>query len=167
MDTEAQRRSVWCELVQEVAGAQGEVRLRAGGASMLPTVWPGDLVTVRGCDLADLRPGQIILHRRQQNLTLHRIVRVASDHLITRGDSLLSFDPPVKASDVLGQVVSIRRSGRSVRIEQAPWQRVVAWILRRSRLLRRGTAYVHRHVWKTGETQGPVADPTALRVGGE
>ncbi len=167
MHRETLRRAVWCELVHEVAGAQGEVRLRAGGASMLPVVWPGDLVTVRRCAFEQLRPGQIVLHGRDETLTLHRIVRVASDHVITRGDSLPKCDQPVKAGDVVGQVVGISRNGRSVPFEQVLWQRVVASILRRSRLLRRGTAYVHRHLWKTGATQGAVADPSPLQVGKE
>ena len=37
-----------CELVADVARAFGEVRLRVTGASMLPAIWPGDiLVTVQ------------------------------------------------------------------------------------------------------------------------
>ena len=167
MHAEALRRAVWCELVHEVAGANGEVRLKVAGGSMLPVVWPGDLVTVRRCDFRELRAGQIVLHGRDETLTLHRIARVGSDHVITRGDSLPRYDPPVKASDVVGQVVSISRGDRSIQSEQVMWQRVVAAVLRRSRFLRRGTVYAHRHLWRTGETQGAVADPSPLRVGKE
>ena len=147
MNTEARRRTVWCELVHEVAGAQGEVRLRVAGGSMLPCVWPGDLVTVRQCAFAELRPGQIVLHGKEESLTLHRIARVGSDAVITRGDSLPRFDAPVKASAILGRVVSLRRGDRSISWEQGWWQRVVAWVLRRSRWLRRGVVYLHRH-WR-------------------
>jgi signal peptidase I len=167
MDAETGRRAVWCELVHEVAGAQGEVRLKVAGGSMLPTVWPGDVVTVRQCTFEELRPGQIVLHGRDETLTLHRIARVASDHVITRGDSLPKYDQPVKASDILGQVVSLCRGGRSIPWEQVLWQRVVAAVLRRSRFLRRGTVYLHRHLRGTGARQAAGSSATPLPVGKE
>jgi hypothetical protein len=144
MDTEAQLRAAWCELVHDVARSRGEVQLKAAGASMLPVLWPGDLVSVRRCDFSHLQPGQIILHGQRQNLTLHRIVQVAADHLITRGDSLPDCDPPVMCAEILGRVLNISRNGLAVSPEQAPWQRVVAWILRRSHFLRRAAVYLHR-----------------------
>ena len=159
MDAEAGRRAVWCELVQEVADAKGEVRLKVAGGSMLPAVWPGDVVTVRRCAFRELRPGQIVLHGREESLTLHRIARVGGDQVITRGDSLPRYDPPVKAGEVLGQVVGIRRGDRSIPTEQVFWQRVVAAVLRRSRILRRGTVYLHRHLRGTGARQAGGASP--------
>jgi hypothetical protein len=128
---------------------------------MLPTVWPGDVVTVRQCAFAELRPGQIVLHGREETLTLHRIARVASDHVITRGDSLPRCDPPVLPSEILGQVVSISRGGRTINPEQRLWQRAVASILRRSRFLRRATLYLNRRLqrgWQmeTGAMQAPL-----------
>lgn len=144
MDADAQRRAVWCELVSDVARSKGEVRLKVAGASMLPTVWPGDVVTVRRCDFAELQPRQIVLHGYQEKLTLHRIARIAGDHLITRGDSLPHYDPPVMPSEILGQVVSIFRGGRTIDPEQTFWQRVAASILQRSRFLRRFTLYLSR-----------------------
>ena len=164
MEAEARRRAVWCELVHEVAGTKGEVRLKVAGGSMLPRVWPGDVVTVRRCAFGELRAGQIVLHGREESLTLHRIARVGSDHVITRGDSLPKCDAPVKAGDVLGLVVSIRRGERSIPSEQEWWQRVVAWMLRRSRFLRRVTVYLHRHLRGTGTRQAGPGSASPLPV---
>ncbi len=121
-----------CELVEEVARTAGEVRLKVTGTSMLPAIWPGDVVTVRRCDPAELRRGQIILYRREGKLTAHRIRRISPDQLITRGDTVLSCDPPVRALGVVGQVVGILRNGRSIQPEWSFWHRAVGSMLRRS-----------------------------------
>jgi hypothetical protein len=165
MDIEAKRRAAWCELVSGVARSSGEVRLRAAGASMLPTVWPGDVVTVRRCDFSELRLGQIVLHGQQQNLTLHRIVGIAGDGLITRGDALAAFDPPVQAGEVIGRVVSIWRAGRIVPPEQRFWQRVGAAVFRRSRFLRRVTVYLSRRLRRSSERQTPGTSSSPLPAG--
>jgi signal peptidase I len=137
MDCEAQRRAVCCELVIEVARSAGEVRLEVIGASMLPSLWPGDVLTVRRCNFAELQPGQIVLYRRAEKLITHRVVRIAGDELIARGDARPHYDAPARGGAVVGRVVGIDRNGRCVSTEQFVWQRMVSWILRRSELCTR------------------------------
>lgn len=144
MDREEQCRAVWCELVSDRARSAGEVRLKVAGASMLPVLWPGDLVTVRSCEFTELKPGQIILHGREERLTLHRIERIAGDQVFTRGDSLRDYDPPVNPVEILGQTVGILRGDRPVSPEPKLWQRVVASVLRQSYFLRRVILYLQR-----------------------
>jgi len=146
MNQETQRHSVCCELTCDVARISGEVRLRVAGASMLPALWPGDVVTVQHCVPSKLQPEQIALYRRDGMLTAHRIRHVSGDWLILRGDALPCFDPPVNASDVVGQVIGISRAGRAVRIELAFWQRVMSLMLRRSDLFTRVTLYLSRRL---------------------
>src|SRR2546428_4977056 len=52
------------ELLAEVARKFGEIRFKATGDSMLPSVWPGDLLTVRRQSFSEFRPGQIVLYER-------------------------------------------------------------------------------------------------------
>ena len=155
MSPETQRHAVCCELVHDVARSAGEVRLKAGGASMLPAIWPGDLITVRRRDLPELKPGQIVLYNRDGKLTAHRIQQLFGDHLITRGDSVPCFDPPVQADEIVGQVVSISRDGRDFRPEQRLWQRIASWILRSSDLLMRITLYLSRRLRSTWDLRTP------------
>ena len=49
------------DLAAEVIRQFGEVRLRVNGASMLPSVWSGDVLTVRRRSAAELLPGRIVL----------------------------------------------------------------------------------------------------------
>jgi len=48
-------------LAAEVLRRSGRLRLRVFGASMLPTLWPGDEVDLAGCSLRDAAPGEIIV----------------------------------------------------------------------------------------------------------
>jgi len=126
-----------CDLVADVARNHGNVQLRVAGASMVPVLWPGDLVTVQNCDPAQLETGSILVIRQKERLIAHRLVRRAGAYLVTRGDARPRCDDPVKPADVVGRVESITRDGRPVRAQPAGWQRLAAAILRRSELCTR------------------------------
>lgn len=155
MNREAQRDAVCCELVCDAARISGVVRLKVAGASMLPALWPGDVLTVRRCNSSELKQEQIALCRRDGRLTAHRIKQVSGDGLILRGDALPRFDPPVQASEVVGRVVAISRAGRPVRLEQTFWQRVVSFMLRRSDLFARATLYLSRRLRRSWKLRAP------------
>ena len=128
-----QRSSLCCGLVAEVAETGSEVCLKVTGSSMLPAVWPGDVLTVRRCQIVALQPGQIVLSRRNGQLVAHRLTSICGDDLlITRGDSMPQNDPAMSASEVVGQVVGLSRNGRPVKLRQSFWQRASAFILQRS-----------------------------------
>jgi signal peptidase len=132
MICEARLEAACCDLVADVVRSAGSASLRVTGLSMLPAIWPGDVLTVRRQAPDELKPGHIVLYRRGETLTAHRIVQIADEHLLTRGDCVPSLDIPVGFNDVVGQVVGICRNGRMVPLQQSSWQRVAAWILRRS-----------------------------------
>lgn len=134
-----QRSTSGCELVTEVARCFGEVRLRVTGASMLPAIWPGDVLRVQYCTIPDLQRGQILLYRRQEKLVAHRITRIHFDSVITRGDSVHHDDPPVGQSEIVGQVVSVVRQGRPVSQRLSLLRRIGAFILQRSDICVRAT----------------------------
>jgi hypothetical protein len=124
----------------------GEVRLKVSVASMLPSVWSGDVVAVQRRELAELQPGQIVLCRREGGLIAHRILSAVGDRLITQGDSLPHPDPPMTTSEIVGQVVSILRDGHSVSPQQSRWQRTLSAILRRSDFCTRMTLRIGRRL---------------------
>ncbi len=146
MTAEPLRHAACCELVGDVTRTAGESRLRVTGASMLPAVWPGDVITVQRRSWPDLRPGQIVLFRRDDRLVAHRVLSMSDGRLITKGDSLVAVDPPVEESEIIGQVVWISRGGRTVPTEQRPWQRIGSSILSRSDFLMRVVLSIHRRL---------------------
>lgn len=127
-----QRSAAGCELVADVVRGFGSARLKVTGASMIPALWPGDVITVRHDAAAGLLPGQIVLHRREGKLVAHRIVHIHNDSFFTRGDALPQGDPPISESDIVGKVVAIVRNGRIAHLRQPRWQRAFSWWLRRS-----------------------------------
>src|SRR5713226_259920 len=121
-----------CSLAAEVLHSWGMLRLRTRGISMLPTLWPGDLVTVQSCSFAEVKPGELVLCVREGRfLVSHRIVSKCSAEsgafLITRGDCMPKEDAPVPPGELLGKITEIRRKGALL----APPQRLLPfhWFL--------------------------------------
>jgi signal peptidase I len=126
--------AVKCGLVAEVTRSFGESRLKVTGLSMLPTVHPGDEVTVRRKSMEEMKPGQIVLFHRNDGLVAHRIVGNPGPYLLTRGDALPYADDPVQQDEIVGEVVSVSRAGRSVDPGLNWSRRMGAWLLCRSGL---------------------------------
>ena len=105
-------------LAAEILRRGDSISIRVRGMSMLPTIWPGDLVTIAPCTPDPLVPGEIVLHQNSDRVFIHRLVAESCttnfDLLITRGDSMPNPDPAIPKSQVLGRVVSICRNGRTI-----------------------------------------------------
>ena len=130
LDTHLQ--SACCDLVAEVARSSRKVQLKVTGASMLPVICPGDLITVQRCNPRELQPGEVILFQRNGGLAAHRIIEVSDKVIVTRGDALPSNDAPISHGEVVGRIEFARRNGRPVCLHPSPWQQIVGVILRRS-----------------------------------
>lgn len=145
----AARESARQELLLEALRRFGSARLTVTGASMLPAIWPGDVVTVRSCEPAELRPGEVVSFWRGEFLVSHRIQSLLGGGVvITRGDSARHCDPPLNPADILGCVVAIERTGRRVSPVQSVWQRAAAAVLRRSDFCTRTVLFLHRRTCK-------------------
>jgi len=125
-----------CDLAWEVLQRFGQLHVRVTGASMLPAIWPGDVVTIRSSQLTDVSPGDLVLFHRDRRFFVHRVLEMSGNSLLTRGDSVLGPDPPVSPDELLGRVVSITGAGGT----RAPSQLgaagyLVAQAVRRSTLV--------------------------------
>jgi hypothetical protein len=123
-------------LAAEVLRSSGKLRLRATGASMLPAVWPGDILSVRNHDSAEALPGEIVLFAREGRLVAHRVVErtLCQDRIqwVTRGDSVSDNDAPISRHELLGRVTAIVRGRHRIAPRLTFWGRIASWILRRS-----------------------------------
>jgi signal peptidase len=126
-----------CDLVVDVANASGVVHLRVAGSSMIPILWPGDLVFVRPCDFSQLEPGMVIVFRQNERLVIHRIIRWEHGAVVTRGDARARLDGPVDREDVIGRVDEVLRNGKPVDLNGSPRQTFTASMLRRSEVYTR------------------------------
>src|SRR4051812_40927341 len=96
------RAAAGCGLAAEELSLCGEVRLRVAGSSMLPSVWPGDVLTICRAEARQIMDGDIVLVARSGGLLAHRLIGKSGRFLVTRGDSLLLNDPLVSENELLG-----------------------------------------------------------------
>ena len=101
-------------LAADALRRSGRLRLRVYGESMLPALWPGDVVEIVRCSLADVRPGEIVLARREDRLFLHRFIASrASGGFLLRGDSMPACDPLFPPEAILGRLAPINIKGQA------------------------------------------------------
>jgi len=110
-------------LAAEALRAGREVKFRALGSSMIPAIWPGDILVAKPAASSCPEVGEIALILNNHGLLAHRVVRRREDaqslsgsqslSIVTRGDALAECDAVVPASAVLGLIVS--RNGRRLR----------------------------------------------------
>lgn len=152
------RETIGCELAAEVLRTFGELRLQATGSSMLPAVWPGDILTVRRHEATEPLPGDIVVYKRNGRLVSHRVVEVRKPEseirgpkaevripnpesvtpalprveFVTRGDRVRQNDAPISSYELLGRVVALKRGSRTLVPHRSPASRLASWILRHS-----------------------------------
>jgi signal peptidase I len=127
-----------CGLAGDVVRTFGRVRLRVFGTSMVPTILPGDLISVQRAVISEISNGEIVFYARDGRMFAHRVVGCMQSPggslLIARGDRLRHNDPPISSSELLGKVISIERGNFQWR--PAPclsrWERMVVHVLRNS-----------------------------------
>lgn len=130
------KNALGCELAAEVLRASGKLRLRVTGASMLPAIWPGDVISVRSFDSDFPRPGDVVLCYRHGRLIAHRLVRrfayQGEFQWSLRGDSVSGNDAPVPSGGLLGKVIAIERGSRRLSPQRSFPGRFASWIFSRS-----------------------------------
>jgi len=119
------------DLAVEVLRVGGAIRLQALGTSMLPSIWPGDVLNIESKSGEEIVPGDIVLVARDRRFFIHRLVEKRNSEWITRGDSLPQMDTPATELQVLGKVSAIHRKSRVIspnpRISRL--NRALAWML--------------------------------------
>jgi signal peptidase I len=123
------------EMVAEVLHGGANVSLELHGASMLPALWPGDVLTVRPIADDELVIGDLVFVFRGGRSFVHRLIRRLKlggcPCWITRGDAVRHEDTPLSTSQVLGRVARIRRGSRDLAPSRklSRTQRAFAWLL--------------------------------------
>lgn len=84
--------------------------------SMWPALKEGDLVFIEGLPREELRLGDVVVYRNAtgDGFTIHRIVELNKDTLVTKGDANFTKDGPVAYENVVGR--TYRVFGKNVRL---------------------------------------------------
>ncbi len=110
------KRDMACEILL----SSGSVQLRAQGYSMFPTVRPGDVLIVERVSLQQVKVGDVVVMSRSSGLLSHRVISIGRDAesalLITRGDTSVVDDLPVRESHLLGRIGYVIRKGKLISV---------------------------------------------------
>jgi Peptidase S24-like len=116
-----ERAAIEMALAEEVLRSYGKLRIMARGSSMVPTIFPGDILFVERDPLARLRPGHVVLALREGRFFAHRVVRLTAlggaPRVITRGDALRKDDPAFFHQEVLGRVTAVVRGLKRIELD--------------------------------------------------
>jgi signal peptidase I len=149
------RETLGCELAAEVLRTSGALRLRVTGASMLPAIWPGDVLSVRSFDSELATPGDVVLYQHHGQLIAHRIVgrslRQNRIEWVLQGDTVLGNGDTVSSREMLGRVVAIERGSRRLSPRKHAIDRFVSPILRRSDLATHALLLFRRVIFRCWE----------------
>jgi hypothetical protein len=139
------RESDKLDLALEVLRSSGAIRLQALGTSMLPSIWPGDVLEIENKTGNEIVTGDIVLVVRDCRFFIHRLIEKRNPEWITRGDSLPQSDPPTAEVQVLGKVSTIHRKSRAISpgSRLSPLIRTLAWLLCNCNWFRNITVRIH------------------------
>jgi hypothetical protein len=136
------------ELLLQVLRDYGRVRIRALGTSMLPALWPGDVLDIERTDGGEIGGGDIVLRERSGQLFAHRVVAAWGSGrrrmVVTQGDSIPHADQPFRASELLGRVEVVVRAGHEIPPSHpGAFGLAASWLFRRSDPVRRISLALH------------------------
>jgi signal peptidase I len=143
-------RGLRCELAAEVLRSFGTLRFPASGHSMLPVIWPGDTLIVDRVTPAHVRPGDVVVFRRDGSLCAHRVLgkenHLGCEQWIMQGDALPAPDAPVNEAEILGRVSFLIRDGKlqALASPSGVIERMIPTLVRRSMMTGRALSYLHR-----------------------
>jgi signal peptidase I len=141
----SQEHELKCELAAEVLRSSGRLRIQVTGWSMLPAIWPGDILVLESASPAEITEGDIVLFRRDRRLFAHRVVRRGEDQVQTRGDAMKYADAPIGKDELLGRLNHIVRNGKRIEPDKKRGvsQRAIAGLVRTSETATRVLVGIH------------------------
>lgn len=144
------------ETIEGLLSQRTPVAFRAGGPSMNPTIHDGESVRIRPLQAGDLRPGAVVLFRKNNRMVLHRMIRQqpAGGDVYIVADAAIEGGEWVAATDILGVAEWVRRGERIRRLDGAS-SRMVGRLRHALRPLRRALS----HVRPANHAQAPADRP--------
>ena len=77
-------------------------------SSMWPALKEGDLVLIKAVTQEELEINDVIVYQNEKGFTIHRLVKLNEETLVTKGDANNVNDSPVKYEQVVGRIVEFR-----------------------------------------------------------
>ena len=79
--------------------------------SMWPALKKGDMVLIKGiAGPEEINEGDIIVYENPKGFTIHRVIRINEDTVVTKGDANNVADSPVKYEDIIGKTLTFNQN---------------------------------------------------------
>ncbi len=83
--------------------------------SMWPVLKKGDLILIKGIvSKEEIEIDDIVVFKNEKGFTIHRVIQLDEDTLITKGDANNVKDKPVRYEDVIGKLLTFNK--KAIRI---------------------------------------------------
>jgi len=74
--------------------------------SMWPVLKKGDLILIKGInEKEEIKLDDVIVYRNEKGFTIHRVIKLNEETLVTKGDANNVKDKPIKYEDVIGKLL--------------------------------------------------------------
>jgi hypothetical protein len=136
---------------------------------MVPSIFPGDLISAQRVDISELVPGEIVVFAREGRLIVHRVAGrenpgcipwTTRTSVVTRGDRTRRDDGSISGADLIGRVFRIQRGDRNIAVPTH--LTLIQWIT--SRLLRLSDRATYLYLFLAARFRTSVAMPAADSV---
>lgn len=84
--------------------------MMAEGTSMLPILYPRDLIYFKKASFLQCRINDIVIIKKQKQLLTHRVIYKNRSSLITKGDNNLQSDGKILPRQIIGKAYQIKRN---------------------------------------------------------
>lgn len=82
--------------------------------SMWPELHTGDLVFIEHVEKGNIENGDVIVLKNSEGFTIHRVIELRTNTLVTKGDANFRADEPVSYKAIIGR--TYERNGKPLRI---------------------------------------------------
>lgn len=111
-----------------------QIHFKVVSNSMAPLIRSEDSLVANIQKPDSIKPGDIVVIRREKDFLTHRALKLIDGKWITKGDNTVQLDPPSKVQDIIGCVVGIKRETQSITFEPGRWHRINLMIAKLSML---------------------------------
>ena len=110
------------QLCLTILSKGNNVRFKVHGNSMYPFIRNGDIIEIEPAEAPKINLGEIIFYHSSNRIVAHRLIkRINSDGevtFVTKGDSRVKYDKPLKNESIMGKVVMIQSRNRTIWLNQ-------------------------------------------------
>jgi hypothetical protein len=92
---------------------------------MEPSISDAAEVVIEHASFASIMPGEVVAFSFGNEMYVHRVMARTRSTLITAGDNMSLFDPPVRQTDYIGRVVEITATADKGQLAPFPIRRTV------------------------------------------